>query len=207
MNKAKQIVAHFLRIDLSEINGSTKIDYKSFPSSLMLHRMYAKLAMEGYVISDPTIISTFDDLSKQISRLKVDSQSTVATMRRTSDNLDKKNTENFDVNINLEVGVDTELIENFDFPKDIRGDIFYKNTFTTKEIDYAMQKVNPRATFAALFSLKESIIKADNSLFGRPFNEIEISHTEQGKPFFAGFSLSVSHSDVHVVSIAIKTGR
>jgi phosphopantetheine--protein transferase-like protein len=206
MNKVRKIVAHFLRIEPDEIHGSTKIDYKSFSSSLMLHRMYAKLANEGYIVQDPSVVVTFDDLLSQLSLFNVgELTGTAAGLTTSSPEID--NTDNSHVYGTLEVGVDTEIIENFDFPEDVRNDTFYKNTFSPKEIDYALQRVNPRATFTALFSLKESIVKADNTLIGRPFNEIEISHTLQGKPFRAGFSLSVSHSDLHVVSIAIKTGR
>jgi phosphopantetheine--protein transferase-like protein len=206
MNKVKKIVAHFLRIEPDEIHSSTKLDYKSFSSSLMLHRMYAKLANEGYIVQDPSVVVTFDDLLSQLSLLRVgELTGTAAGLTTSYPEID--NTDNSHVYGTLEVGVDTEIIENFDFPEDVRNDTFYKNTFSPKEIDYALQRVSPRATFTALFSLKESIVKADNTLIGRPFNEIEISHTVQGKPFRAGFSLSVSHSDVHVVSIAIKTGR
>jgi phosphopantetheine--protein transferase-like protein len=199
MIQVKQILAHFLKVEPSEINELTKIGYQVFHSSLMMQRMYGKLAADGYVVSDPSIILTYDDLIKQLATSQAGSSLVVSKI----ENVPVKYTE---VHAGIAVGVDTELIANFDFPQDVRGDMFYKKTFSLNEIEYALNKVNPQATFAALFSLKEAIVKADNNYIGRPFCEIEISHTPLGKPVHAGFSLSASHSDIHVVAIAIKMG-
>ena len=83
-------------------------------------------------------------------------------------------------------------------------DRFYVDNFSLNEIDYCKSKVNPKNSFAAIFSLKESIIKADNSLKTTPFNELEIKHNIEGRPIYDGFFLSNSHSNGNVVSIAIK---
>lgn len=204
MNKLRQIVAHFLKVAPSDINDATKIDYKSFASSLMLHRMYAKLHAEGYSVADLSIIATFADLSKQLirhagERAEINNSSASVPALNEQQQNDSQEL--------LQVGVDTELIEQFDYHPDVTKDEFYKNTFSPNEIEYCIRQRNPRASFVGLFSLKESIVKADNSLIGKKFNKIEISHSAQGRPIYPGFSLSVSHSDVHVVSVAIKSAR
>ena len=49
MLQAKKVIAHFLKVEASEINETTVMNYTVIPSSLLLHRMYSVLADKGYV--------------------------------------------------------------------------------------------------------------------------------------------------------------
>ena len=44
-----KVIAHFLKVEASEINETTAMNYTVIPSSLLLHRMYAVLVDKGYV--------------------------------------------------------------------------------------------------------------------------------------------------------------
>ena len=67
MVKAKSIIAHFLGMEVHEIDDSTVMNHTAVRSSLLLHRMYAALADEGYILEDPTSIENFGDLCRVIS--------------------------------------------------------------------------------------------------------------------------------------------
>ena len=105
---------------------------------------------------------------------------------------------------NIQVGIDIEDIMNMPVATDYREERFYTDNFTSKEISYCILQADPRASFAGKFSLKEAIIKADNSYKSVPFKEIEILNDSQGKPIFDGFALSISHTRNQSVAVAIK---
>mgnify|MGYP001355096027 CR=1 FL=1 len=44
MNEVKDIIAHFINVHASKIVDSTKMDYTVVDGSILLHRMYSKLA-------------------------------------------------------------------------------------------------------------------------------------------------------------------
>jgi phosphopantetheinyl transferase (holo-ACP synthase) len=197
MDKAKIIIAHFLKITPVAIEDDTKMDYTVIPSSLLQHRMYSLLAEKGFIVEDPGSIVTFKDFREMLGRsgaaeviVKPYSEIDV-NLTRISEN-------------NTTVGIDIEDISSFPEANNYNDDRFYVDNFSLNEIDYCKSKVNPKNSFAAIFSLKESIIKADNSLKTTPFNELEIKHNIEGRPIYDGFFLSNSHSNGNVVSIAIK---
>ena len=61
-----------------------------------------------------------------------------------------------------------------DFPNINDGDelVFFQNNFTKNEIKHALSKHNPKVELACLFSIKESLIKANNKLLNVNFNRI-----------------------------------
>ena len=67
IEKAKLVIAHFLDIDPSQIDQHTLMDHTVIKSSLLLHRMFAALAKEGYLLEDPASIETFGDFEQAIS--------------------------------------------------------------------------------------------------------------------------------------------
>jgi phosphopantetheine--protein transferase-like protein len=200
MQDAKLIIAHFLKIQPSEIVDTTKMDASATGGSLILLRMYSKLAGSGYVVENPTSISTFGEFSKAVEKLmdkaSVDQVTTVAAkVVGYSDEF---------INNEISIGIDIEDIANLPNTDNFSTEQFYIDNFSANEIGYCAAKINPLESFAALFSLKESIIKADNSLIKTQFNQIKIEHTKQGRPKFESFYLSTSHSENLVVSVAIK---
>lgn len=181
------------------ITDKTKMDHTVIPSSILQHRMYALLSDEGYIVKDPGSIVNFHDFKQMLEN---DNLKNIV-------NEDKKIKN--DLNLNIEktigdgffVGIDTENISNFKNLKNYDNQ-FYKANFSSNEINYCKSRIDPKISFAGLFSLKEAILKADNSYKNIPFNQIEIIHDQNGKPSFLDFSLSISHTDTSVTTIAIK---
>ena len=103
----------------------------------------------------------------------------------------------------LAIGVDIENLNNF--PDYSTGDErrFFQDNYTKNEIDYCLKNQNPQLSFMSLFSVKESIIKADNSYMGKKLNNIEIKFDDMGKPFFGDFSISISHCGNICVTVAV----
>jgi len=193
MHKEK-IIAHFLKIDVSDLTNETVMDHTVVPSSVMLHRMYAALADKGYIANDPASIVTYGDFLKSIGKDQSTKENISAQHKKTNE---------FDESV-LSVGIDIEELSNFEIVDSYQDDSFYKSNFSAEEIRYCELRVDPRVSFAGLFVLKEAVVKADNSLKKYSFSNIVISHTDSGKPLFKGFSISLSHSDHHVVAVACK---
>jgi phosphopantetheine--protein transferase-like protein len=99
------------------------------------------------------------------------------------------------------VGIDIQEINELPDAADYWEDEFYKLKFTPEEIAYCVSKDNPKQTFAGLYSCKEALIKCDNEL---QWDSINVSYDENGKPQFGNYSISISHSGLYSVAIAIK---
>jgi phosphopantetheine--protein transferase-like protein len=63
--KIKEIVSVFIRIPAEQIGPSTIVDRSVMNSSILLHRMYAKLADAGVTVEDYTEIKNFSDLLRR----------------------------------------------------------------------------------------------------------------------------------------------
>lgn len=200
MDKAKMIIAHFLKTTPVSIEDGTKMDHTVITSSILQHRMYALLAEKGFIVEDPGSIVTFKDFRKMVENTR--SSGKFVAMSKTHSRINVDLTSNSEKS--MAVGVDIEDISSFPDSNNYSDDRFYTDNFSLNEIDYCKLKKNPKGSFAAIFSLKESIVKADNSLKRVPFNELDIKHDSKGKPIYDGFLLSNSHSNSNVVSVAIK---
>ncbi len=100
------------------------------------------------------------------------------------------------------LGNDIQLVEEL-FPEDESLDsIKLEEVFTKYEIAYAMASDTPKVTFAGLFSLKESLIKAGAQYVS--YLDLEITHDNNGAPIFYGFVVSISHSGSYATSVALK---
>ena len=76
------------------------------------------------------------------------------------------------------LGIDIERIDRFEHWNE-EG---FKRIFSEKEIEYANKFENKLEHFCGFYCVKESFIKAlDDD--GIAFNEIEVLHTESGKPY------------------------
>tara|TARA_Y100000992_G_C21170715_1_gene445738 strand:- start:44 stop:727 length:684 start_codon:yes stop_codon:yes gene_type:complete len=201
MDKAKEIIAHFLKIHPNEINEDTIMDYNTVPSSVMLIRMYTTLAENNYIINDISEIITYRDFKANLVKSKKDNlHNNISFKENNSLEFDKLG-KNKDL---LLIGVDIENINDVISNNSLDSDQFLSQNFTQNEIEYCKKKYNPQKSFAGLFSLKESIVKADNSHINLPFSAIEINHDKNNKPYYKDFFLSVSHNDTYVFTIAIK---
>ena len=101
------------------------------------------------------------------------------------------------------IGIDlTDIKElpKFNYQKEKR---FFKDNFSKKEIEYIKNSYNQQHTIAILFSLKESILKCDNSYIDVPFNKVNIIF-KNSVAFHSKFLLSYSNlNSKSIVSTAL----
>jgi phosphopantetheine--protein transferase-like protein len=64
--KIKEIISVFIRVPAGKIGPDTAIGRTALGSSIMLHRMYARLAEEGLTVNDYLGIKQFADLQRQM---------------------------------------------------------------------------------------------------------------------------------------------
>lgn len=188
----KSIIGHFIKKDPEEINNSTEIGNLG---SVLLPRMYAELKKKNYLVSNTNNINTYGDLITSLTNGDKVIQSP------TINHYDHEGKSESNLS---SIGIDLESLNSFPVVPDYRKDEFYKSVFSEKEISYCVIKKNPQESFAGKFAAKEALIKVDNSLASLPLNQIEIINDEDGKPFFNGFNLSISHSNGFAVGVALK---
>lgn len=194
--KIKEIVATFIRVPADQIVPATPIDRRAVKSSIMLHRMYAKLAEAGLVVTDYASIKLFGDLQGNGSAAAVTEPAiTYAEQPAPADDEP------------LTMGIDIESISSLPRVTDFRRDEFYKQNFTPQEMAWCILQPEPIESFAGLFAAKEALIKADNTLRDKPFNQIAIGRSPQGKPLYPGFTLSIAHSNGTAVAVAARTAN
>ena len=87
---------------------------------------------------------------------------------------------------------------------------FLTRVFTTAEISYCRGKSNPWQHFAVRFAAKEAVWKALNR-DSVSLKDISVSRDSRGKPGIllrgkplAGCRVSLSHSDVYAMAVAVK---
>ena len=170
MEKAKEIISHFLKISPSDVVESTRIDNTAIDGSIFLLRMYSKLAQSGYIVQDPASLSTYGDFLQSLGKSPTLSDDEINGAAETGADEDANN--HFD-NL-LSVGVDVEDVSNLPVSSDFIKEQFYIDNFSSEEIKYCESKKSPMKSFAALFSLKEAIVKSDNSFKEVKFNKINI---------------------------------
>ncbi|MCP4351401.1 MAG: 4'-phosphopantetheinyl transferase superfamily protein [Desulfobacterales bacterium] len=194
--KIKDIVAPFLKVESSEITEETIIDKTAIRMSILLRRMYATLAKEGFKISSPNNIRTFGELLNVLDFNETEPPGKINEI--------KPAVGSWQPATSFLVGIDTEDIKNMPEPDDFREDAFYKQNYSQNEIAYCILQNNPLASFAGKFSAKEAIVKADTSYRDTPFSKIEILNDSDGRPYFNDFVISISHTENHAVAVAIK---
>jgi len=198
--KIKKIIAVFLQKEPSEISSSTLINTSVIPGSILIHRMYRELSLAGFPIENYTAINTYGELLNRLngSPIEPEKLSQVINIMPISA-ADKSGS-------GMEIGIDIENITNFPNVNDYREDPFYKTHFTANEISYCILKPVPIESFAGLFCLKEAICKTNEAFRKISFNQIEITHTPEGKPIYPGYGLSVSHTKEVATGVAIIKG-
>lgn len=102
----------------------------------------------------------------------------------------------------MNIGIDIikiNHIPNYNSEADKR---FFIDNFTTDEIKYALSSRNSSFEFARLFSIKESIIKCDNSYIKKNFNKIEILINDR-QFHFRDFKISTSLNSKYCISMVL----
>ncbi len=197
--KIKEIISAFIKIPSEQITLSTSIDRASVSSSIMLHRMYAKLAEQGFVIQDYSEVKNFRSL---LTKLNGNINNNGSLSEQTITLSDNKSI----VQSGMSIGIDIEEISAMPRTNDFREDEFYKMNFSSSEIAYCILQPDSYASFAGLFAAKEAIAKANNNYGKKNFNAISIDHSSDGKPVHDSFQLSISHTNNTAVAVAIENG-
>jgi len=200
--KVKGILSFFLKIPAEQIIGSTIIDRSAVNSSILLHRMYAKLSADGMVVPNYQEVHTFSDLLQRLNGHadNTDMQLPVNTESGAADTVSILPGQ---ANNTPGIGIDIEMVSAMPVTNDFREEAFYTMNFSAPEISYCILQPGVYASFAGLFAAKEAIVKADNRFKTIEFRNITIQHLIDGKPFHTGFNLSIAHTNEIAVAVAV----
>jgi phosphopantetheine--protein transferase-like protein len=203
--KIKEIVAVFIKIPAGDIGPATPVDRVAVQSSIILHRMYGRLAEAGFVYENYGAIRVFGDLLSPASAAvstRVGPEATATS--EISGIAPSAGIASSAGDHWPEIGIDIEAVSALPRTADFRTAEFYRMNFSAEEIAYCILQPDPYASFAGLFASKEAIVKADEQSRHRQFNTLVIRHSAEGKPFYPGFSLSISHANEMAVAVAVR---
>ena len=196
MEKIKEIVSGFIKVPPEQIGPGTPINRSAVQSSILLHRMYARLADEGVRIGDYTAVKVFGDLftagdapAEGIGASRLTRDTGISPVMGAA----------------AGIGIDIEDVSSLPGTTDFRKDEFYKMNFSPEEIAYCILREDPYASFAGLFAAKEAIVKAVGLPDGRSFDTIRIAHSAEGQPMYPGYAISISHSAGLAVAVAVRS--
>ncbi len=201
--KTKEILSIYLKMPADKINTATIIDRSVVSSSILLHRMYAKLAAENIIVNDYQQVRTFGDLLQQVSNGTGNTNMVTPAGAASGVNELPVSVLPVTAKDDAGIGIDIEMVAAMPVTGDFREDHFYTMNFSAAEISYCILQPKPYTSFAGLFAAKEAIVKADNSFKKTAFKNIPIQHLPNGKPFHAAFNISVSHTNEIAVAVAI----
>lgn len=113
----------------------------------------------------------------------------------------------------MNVGIDMVKIDRFEKLKD--NPTFLNKVFCENEVTYLEKRNFNLATMAGMFAAKEAFLKTlKKGLDSYPLNDIEISHNDDGAPFFMFHSnlakyndnilLSISHDGDYAISLVVN---
>jgi phosphopantetheine--protein transferase-like protein len=200
--KVKEIIAVYIKVPADLIGPDTNISRSALRNSILLHRMYARLAEEGLIVENYVDIKVFADLSASSSNGAGTAGSGQAPLPGRTDLPAPGHNDHFVAGL----GIDIEEISAMPVTHDFRKEEFYHMNFNANEIAYCILQADPYSSFAGLFAVKEAIVKADGQYRNRAFNTIEVGHSAEGKPLYPGFSISISHAGGVAVAIASRSG-
>jgi phosphopantetheine--protein transferase-like protein len=198
-DRIKDIISPFIKIPADQIGHQTIISQKALKNSIMLHRMYAQLANAGIVVENYGDINSFGILLQRLGANHSENQPAILNNNQHVSMAESRND-----GLPLNIGIDIEEIASMPVVDDFREDAFYTMNFSPQEIAYCILQQNPYASFSGLFAAKEAIVKADNGYMRLPFNSIHIEHSPEGKPVHHAFQLSVTHTDILAIAVALQ---
>jgi phosphopantetheine--protein transferase-like protein len=207
----KALVAPFLQLNPAQIGAQTVIDRRAVKGSIMVHRMFAVLEREGFVVPDRKAIGTFGELAAALGR----EQGTGAPVETALPALPQGKKEAHSPGSlhslphlqQMAIGVDIEEVASMPAVSDFREDPFYRQNFSAREIAYCILQPHPLQSFAGRFCAKEAIVKADQAWRDMPFHQMEILSDAAGAPCFEGFAISIAHTPTQAVAVALKVGH
>lgn len=105
------------------------------------------------------------------------------------------------------IGIAIENFETFPETTEFPNHEFYKNNFTSREIEYCLAQPSVMGAFGKLWAVKEAVVKSGAAKAPPDgLAAVEISHDETGKPLYPGCFVSVSHADTYVVAVSFWPG-
>lgn len=230
MERIKEIVSDFIKVPPEQIGPGTPIDRTAVRSSILLHRMYARLAGEGIRFTDYSVIKVFGDLSSgsQAGDAAVQGAAIVSSSagaasgvpssagavsgvsfaapsgRAATHPLSRAATPTGGTMETAAIGIDIEEIASLPRTTDFRKEEFYRMNFTPEETAYCILQQDPYASFTGLFAVKEAIVKSGGHPGGRSFDTIRITHSPEGRPMHPGYSISIAHSAGLAIAVAVR---
>jgi phosphopantetheine--protein transferase-like protein len=192
------IIAPFVKLNPEQVDEQTLIGRRAVASSIILHRMYARLAAEGFVVADYWGIETVGALLGKLANEQPDSVNSENLLPVGGEGKAGSGSQ-----VERSIGIDAQPIRDFEAVTDFRQDEFYKMNFSGTEIAWCQLQRQPIISFAGLFAAKEAMVKSDNRLINTSFNRIVIDHLPSGKPLADGFHISITHSDELAIAVAI----
>jgi holo-[acyl-carrier protein] synthase len=193
----------FIKVPAAQIAESTPIDRSALQSSILVHRMYARLGEEGIVVQDYGGIKVFGDLMRR-QGFAGSGSAGPGVVSPLSVPVPVARAFQGGAGMAPGIGIDMEEIAVLPRAADLRKEAFYLQNFTAAEMAYCILQADPYASLAGIWAAKEAIAKADASFRPRPFNTIEIGHSAEGRPEFPGFGLSISHSGGMAVAVVVR---
>jgi len=106
------------------------------------------------------------------------------------------------------IGIDLVKIDRFEELPFEKNPDFYKNLFTSSEIEYCLKFDEPYEHFAGKFAIKEAVIKAIGkklpltSIITDHKNSQPIVEVENSSEYF--FKVSLSHEEKFAIAIVIS---
>jgi phosphopantetheine--protein transferase-like protein len=105
------------------------------------------------------------------------------------------------------IGIAIENFATFPETDEYQSHEFYRNNFTSREIDYCVAQPSVMGAFGKLWAVKEAVVKSGAAKAPPDgLAAVEISHDETGKPLYPGCFVSVSHADTYVVAVSFWPG-
>src|SRR5579872_3023182 len=129
--KVRAIIADFIRIPPQQITDATPIGRSAVGSSILVHRMFARLAAEGLTVANYNTVRVFGDVwpSATNPQSTTTSPQPAAASPRPAPAA---------INNSAGIGLDIESIDALPKTNDFRTDEFYKQNFTPREMAYCI---------------------------------------------------------------------
>ena len=197
--KIKLIVANYTRQSPENVTVETRIDRAALGSSIHVHRFFAALAKAGHSVSNYQSVTTVAQLLQQINGAEFQLGEIISAVSSVPVNTTVQGS------YESSLGIDIEDIASLPQTDDFREHSFYITNFAPSEIAYCILQNNPYASFAGLFAAKEALVKANNSLRSKQFNQLVFNHSPQGKPTYSGYAVSVSHTGTTAIAIVVSS--
>ncbi|MEO8414544.1 MAG: 4'-phosphopantetheinyl transferase superfamily protein, partial [Ginsengibacter sp.] len=139
----KKIVSEYTKMSMDQLQSETRIGRSALGNSIILHRMYAAIAKEGFEVQGYQNVKTFGELENKILQAQNRGGST-------KNNELKAAVSNNQFNEAPGIGVDIEETSQMPRADDFREDEFYQMNFTPQEIAYCISQPDQYASFTGI---------------------------------------------------------